>query len=518
MDVNRILNEWGASGLLSFGCVCIRFPEPRIWRILSGRTQMAMMAAATVEMNLEMAQRLSTLRLPAALLPSMLATAMQDFVDQAEPADANDRAALDQYARSLGRDVVADYVAATATLDGPLISGDTADSNGAVMGRSLRTSAVAVMLGLAGSVLTLAQPPQGPSPSAVAVARGTSSPSSTEAPAVPAPVVSPSSPVVISAPSPEAYVSGATMLRAAVDPSVTVQSVAFFVDGRQLCSATEPPFECEWDAGSTISAHLIRIVVTPIDGDRIVRTMRTKGLGYADRVVVEAIQVTVTVTDDAGRFVGGIPRAAFRVFEDGRPQPITYFASEDVPLELLVAVDISGSMTTAMPRLKKAVKDFLVAVPAKDQVTLLGFNDSVFALTRKTTDLAERVRAVDRLAPWGATALYDVIVRAVDMLGRQVGRKALVVFSDGEDQGSHVSLEDVERKLQASDVTLYMIAQGRGDQPGLPEEDDAAADRADRRAHLHHRQRGSTARRVRRVARRALQSVSPRISTDQRCA
>ena len=48
------------------------------------------------------------------------------------------------------------------------------------------------------------------------------------------------------------------------------------------------------------------------------------------------------------------------------------------------------------------------------------------------------------------------------MLGRQIGRKALVVFSDGEDQGSHVSLEDVERRLQASDVTLYIIAQGRG--------------------------------------------------------
>ena len=69
-----------------------------------------MMAATTVEMHLEMAERLAALRLPAALLPSLLATAMQDFVDQAEPADANDRAALDQYARTLGRDIVADYV------------------------------------------------------------------------------------------------------------------------------------------------------------------------------------------------------------------------------------------------------------------------------------------------------------------------------------------------------------------------------------------------------------------------
>ena len=115
-----------------------------------------------------------------------------------------------------------------------------------------------------------------------------------------------------------------------------------------------------------------------------------------------------------------------------------------------------------MPKLKKAVKEFLGAVPPQDQVTLLGFNDSIFALTRKATDPAERVKAVDRLAPWGSTALYDVILRGVDMLGRQTGRKALVVFTDGEDQGSHATIDDVERRLQASDVTLYMIGQGRG--------------------------------------------------------
>ena len=66
----------------------------------------------------------------------------------------------------------------------------------------------------------------------------------------------------------------------------------------------------------------------------------------------------------------------------------------DVPLELIVAVDISGSMTPSMTKLKTAVKAFLGDVPPQDAVTLLGFNDSVFALTRKTTDLAERMRAV----------------------------------------------------------------------------------------------------------------------------
>src|SRR5690348_12828730 len=62
--------------------------------------------------------------------------------------------------------------------------------------------------------------------------------------------------VEISSPTPDAYVSGATMLRAQVDAGLDVQSVTFFVDGRQFCSVNAPPFECEWEAGSTISAHL----------------------------------------------------------------------------------------------------------------------------------------------------------------------------------------------------------------------------------------------------------------------
>jgi len=268
--------------------------------------------------------------------------------------------------------------------------------------------------------------------------------------------------VRILSPQPNSFATGVVRLRAESDEAVNVASVTFFVDGRQVCTLDQAPFECEWDAGSEVNAHQIRAVFALSEGDGIARTVRTKGLTFADKVNVEVVQVTVTVTDDSGHFVPNIDRSAFRILEDSVPQTITYFQSQDVPLEIIVAVDISGSMTAAMPKLKTAVKDFLAAIPTNNQVTLLGFNDSVFALTRKTTDPAERMRAVDRLAPWGATALYDVIMRGVDMLGRQTGRKALVVFSDGEDQGSHVAIEDVERRLQSSDVTLYMIGQGRG--------------------------------------------------------
>jgi len=266
----------------------------------------------------------------------------------------------------------------------------------------------------------------------------------------------------ILSPGDDAYVSGPTLLRARVEPPEGVTGLTFFVNGRQACALTQLPFECEWDAGPAIAEHQVRAVATLKGGARLVQTVRTKSVGYTERVDVDVVQVTVTVSDDRGRFVRDIPQSAFHLLEDGHQQAITHFASEDVPLELVVAIDISGSMAPAMPRLKTAVKGFLGDVPPQDQVTLLGFNDNIFTLTRKTTDPGERTKAVDRLAPWGSTALYDVILRGVEMLGRQTGRKALVVFSDGEDQGSHATMGDVERRLQSSDVTLYMIGQGRG--------------------------------------------------------
>src|SRR5437867_5869318 len=257
------------------------------------------------------------------------------------------------------------------------------------------------------------------------------------------------------------FISGAITLRAEIESDAAPSSVVFFVDGRQICTVTASPFECSWDAGPTIVAHQVRVVAN-LAGGRVVQTIRTKGVGYTEKVQVDVVQVTATVLDSHGKYVKGLPQSAFHVEEDDRPQVITHFASEDVPLELIVAIDISGSMMPAMAKLKSAVKEFLGTVPARDRVTLLGFNDSVFSLTRAATDLTERLKAVDRLASWGGTALYDVILRGVDMLGRQVGRKAMVVFTDGEDEGSHAALSDVEQRLQASDVTLYMIGQGRG--------------------------------------------------------
>lgn len=269
--------------------------------------------------------------------------------------------------------------------------------------------------------------------------------------------------LTITSPAADAYVTGSLSLAARLDPAhAAVQSVTFFADGRTVCTIERPPYQCAWDAGRAIREHVIRVVATLADGTRVARSVRTKSAGYTERVDVEAVQVTVTVTDRNGKLVKALPRDAFRVREDGVPQAITAFSNENIPLELVVALDVSHSMTDAIPTLKAAARRFLGALRPADQVTLLSFNDNIFTLARRSTNPAQRLRAVDRLAPWGGTALYDVILTALDIVGREPGRRALVLFTDGEDQSSVATIPRVRRRMETSDATVYTIGLGRG--------------------------------------------------------
>jgi VWFA-related protein len=275
----------------------------------------------------------------------------------------------------------------------------------------------------------------------------------------------------IASPAEGAYVTGPVRLVAVVEPAAaarTIAQVAFFADGHQICTVARPPFECEWHAGQHIAEHHFRVVASMRDGERLVHTVRTRSLTVTESVDVDVVQVTAVVTNRDGRFVRGLTRGDFRVFDDGRPQPISDFAAENIPLELVSAIDVSSSMRDAMATVKEASKRFLTGLEPADQVTVLAFNENIFTLARRATDPAARVRAVDRMAAWGGTALYDAVIKAIEILGRQAGRRAVVLFSDGDDQSSHAGLDAAIRSAEGSDATIYAIGQGRAvDAPAL---------------------------------------------------
>jgi len=265
----------------------------------------------------------------------------------------------------------------------------------------------------------------------------------------------------ITAPTEATYLAGEVLLRATVEPASAVIDVAFFADGTKVCTVTTPPFECQWDAGARIKSHQIRAVATLKNGERLAQAVSTRNLEYVENVDVDVVRLTVVVTDDRGRFVPGLTQKDFQVSEDGVAQKISAFSDERTPLELVTAIDVSSSVTEALPGMKTAATRFLGGLEPTDQSTVLGFNDSIYTLARRSTDQVVRERAIGRLRAWGGTALYDAIVHSIDVLDRQTGRRAIVLFTDGEDQNSHAPMATAIAQVEASDAMIYVVGQGR---------------------------------------------------------
>ncbi|HKV99368.1 MAG TPA: VWA domain-containing protein [Vicinamibacterales bacterium] len=265
-------------------------------------------------------------------------------------------------------------------------------------------------------------------------------------------------------PTPDVYLLGAVELVADVSPaSVIVTDVTFVVDGQQVCRVTSRPFKCSFDAGSRTGSRTVRVKATLASGMPLVETVRTKGLNLAQSATAEAILVSVHVSDDRGRFVEGLTQSQFRVLEDGVPQDVTSFLAENASSSLLLALDISGSMSPAVGELRSATSQFLQSLRPTDRITLTGFSNSLFVLAPANADAATRQAALEQLHPAGGTALYDSMIRGVELLKPQASPRAMVVFTDGDDDASLATLDDVRSSLQSNDVVLYFIAQGRAD-------------------------------------------------------
>ena len=270
--------------------------------------------------------------------------------------------------------------------------------------------------------------------------------------------------LTITRPTADDFLIGQTELVAEVSPAtVHVVDVTFVVDGKQVCKVTSRPFKCPFDAGNQTGAKTVRVRATLPSGIPLTETVRTKGISLAQNVAVDVILVSVHVTDDRGRFVDGLQQSQFKVIEDGVPQDVTSFLAENAPSSLLLALDISGSMSPAVGELRSATSQFLRSLRPADRVTITGFSNSLFVLAPATSDAAARQAALEELHPAGATALYDSMIRGVELLKPQSSPRAMVVFTDGDDDASLATLDGVRSTLQSNDVVLYFIAQGRAD-------------------------------------------------------
>lgn len=185
------------------------------------------------------------------------------------------------------------------------------------------------------------------------------------------------------------------------------------------------------------------------------------------RTGVELINVTATVTDRNGRFVPGLRKEDFEVYEDNDQQTISHFSSERVPVSLGIVLDTSGSMEgEKFAAARRALDRFLFdLLDRDDEIFLYTFDAAPELVENWTTDRQRIVRGLARVDPGGGTALYDAVAEAVPLAQSGTRRKkALVVISDGNDTSSRTSLREVQQLIRETEVLVYAIGiDGRGD-------------------------------------------------------
>jgi VWFA-related protein len=182
--------------------------------------------------------------------------------------------------------------------------------------------------------------------------------------------------------------------------------------------------------------------------------------GFKFRTGVELVNVTATVTDASGRFVSGLTKDDFRVYDEGDPQPITHFSSERVPVSLGIVLDTSGSMDgEKMHAAREALDRFLFQLlDPQDEVFLYRFDNAPELVEGWTNDKRRISESLGRIQPRGGTALYDTVAEAVRMAQQGRNRKkAVVIISDGNDTSSHTDVFSVKQLIRETEVLVYAV-------------------------------------------------------------
>ncbi len=186
-----------------------------------------------------------------------------------------------------------------------------------------------------------------------------------------------------------------------------------------------------------------------------------QGTEIAGPVIVntDLITFTVTVTDTYGRYVSGLAKNAFTVMDDKKPQEITYFSDDDSPVSVGVIFDVSGSMGgDKIKRARDALSKFIQTSHDSDEYFLIAFNSRAQLLLDKTRDGNAVLDKLTFVQTKNNTALYDACYLGVEKVQRGVHpKRALLLISDGQDNNSRYTFNELRRLLKESDVTLYGI-------------------------------------------------------------
>jgi len=171
----------------------------------------------------------------------------------------------------------------------------------------------------------------------------------------------------------------------------------------------------------------------------------------------QVVSIFATVTDAQKRLVPNLTQDDFLVFDNEKPQPVVYFDNSIRPINVVVMLDTSGSMTLTIDLLKQAAEQFLLRLLPEDKGRVGAFNDKIQFNARWSNDRDQMITDAKNLDFGNGTRLWDAAAASLDELKNIDGRKVILLFTDGDDTESRIRLSTVLDRARAEEVMIYAI-------------------------------------------------------------
>lgn len=236
-----------------------------------------------------------------------------------------------------------------------------------------------------------------------------------------------------------------------------IEKVEIFFDNVRVGVLSRPPWRTIVDAGQENAEHHIEVIVHDTRGTTASAEVRTPRLQVDDEIDVDLQQLFVTIESN-GRRQEGLTREDFTILDDGVPQTIATFEGGDIPFTAVLLLDASSSMSG--PRLRTAVdgaRSFVQSMNRLDEAKVLLFSDQVRKETPFTSVPSILTLGLGDVEAGGGTALNDALYVGLKRLEGRLGRKVLILLSDGVDVESVLPMEQVRAIARRDQVVLYWL-------------------------------------------------------------
>jgi VWFA-related protein len=244
-------------------------------------------------------------------------------------------------------------------------------------------------------------------------------------------------------------------------PDTLLRPVRFYVDGVLLKTDDDgPPFAVEWLDENPFEQRELSVEVED-DAGRVARdAVVLPPFEFVEIAEVRSVLLEAAVYDGRGRFIRGLSASSFAVEEDGVPQAIDLVRQETLPATFALLIDRSQSMHRRIDFVKDAARRFLDFLRPADRVLVAPFAAGLGALTGPTSDRKTVLEAIEDIDAVGGTSILDSLVDVTRKLPADLGRRVVVLITDGYDEGSAISIDDALSTVKAAGMTVYVVGIG----------------------------------------------------------